>query len=134
MRGGWDFVNPNPGVPWFYSPASGWSNSWSVVPKFMEYARTSGRGRFVKYWSYIRVGDVVAVEWGKVSTPYPDWHSMVVTDIVGVPGESSFDIRFTYHTTNRKDKSLRALMDDNPNAKWFGFHVYGASYARSTYG
>lgn len=61
------------------------------------------RGRYVKYWSNLSLGDVVQVDWvGTVGKPT---HTTVVTGLV-FSGSSLADIKFSYHTNNRTDKLL----------------------------
>jgi putative amidase-like protein len=109
---------------WFHnSPQI--SNTWVSVVHFMRFAQSSNRGRFVRYWSLVELGDVVMVDWSGPGAPY-DYHSMVVTRIDGVVGDPGWDIRLTYHTNNRLHKSLRSLMasPDNSNAVWWAFNLY----------
>lgn len=95
----------------------------------MTYARREGvpRGRFVRWFSHLQLGDVVLVDWNGPA-PGAFFHSMVVTRIVGVPGQPNFDLLLTYHTNNRLDKSLKALRADpaNEGATWWGFHLFNS--------
>jgi hypothetical protein len=131
--GGWgdDDVGAN---TWYYDKeADGqtfWSPSWPLVGRFMTYVKRDDRrrGQFVRYFSDAAVGDVVFVDWSGPNPTLAPIHSMIVTRIDFWPGHSQFDLRLTYHTNNRVDKSLRALRADpnNDRAVWWLFHLYNS--------
>jgi hypothetical protein len=131
--GGWgdDEVGAN---TWYYDvEADGqtfWSLTWPLVGRFMNYVHRDGvrRGQFIRYAGDAEIGDVMFVDWNGPSPNLGPGHSMVVTRIDYWPGHRSFDLRLTYHTNNRVDKSWQALKADpaNANAVWWLFHLYNS--------
>jgi hypothetical protein len=132
--GGWPMLPQFNGDPldnsqWFYRNGNYYNRTWAAVSYFMKFAQTSGWGTFVRYWSNVRPGDVVSVDWNG-ALPGNLLHSMIVTDVVGTPSQPGFDVKFTYHTNNRLDKSRNALIaaqqERGWTPTWWAFHLYDA--------
>lgn len=122
--GGWINQNvslgPSDPQAWYYVPnapaAPYYSYTWTVASQFEHHIAVTGRRVYVRYWNQIQLGDVVLVDWNgpDASGRLHVDHSMIVT-YRALPN----DLYLTYHTTNRLNKSLRALQSVNGNARWW---------------
>jgi hypothetical protein len=138
FAGGWTIdggqfsFSPRDADHWWYihgTIAPTYSYSWSAVVYFQRYVQLHPeRGTFVRYWSRLAPGDLIQVDWqggafdhdGANVSPT---HTMVVTGLVHAADGSLKDILVTYHTTNRRNKSLVSLQRTFPHAVWWGIHL-----------
>jgi hypothetical protein len=113
---------------WYYDwgRRPGYSNTWAVANDFGRFVSIySGRGyaRSLghKPWNlYFKIGDIVQIDYPDENTGRPDgrWdHTMIITRI------TPSDMNMTYHSENRRDKSLTQIMSDNLSARFMGYNL-----------
>src|SRR5439155_11060748 len=118
FAGGWPTIgdqftySPAYARAWWYvhgTIAPAYSYTWSAVAYFTRFVQFHPeRGTFVRYWNQLDPGDLVQVDWdGDVHGLKPS-HTMIVT-WVGYD-QYGFDLKLTYHTYNRRDRSLHEII------------------------
>lgn len=133
MAGGWTEIGKysyTSDDAWYYdwSSRGGYSYTWTSATKLYNflgrhYTRASplSVARSTPWPNYFKVGDIVQADWEKDGA----WdHSMVVTGINGN------DLLVSYHSPptpdgNKKDRSLQEIINENPNARFIGWHIIG---------
>lgn len=118
--GGWYTDDNN----WWYSPNRilAWgdktqANSWIVTNDFYWFARNSGRATNANYFSDLRLGDVIQMNYTKVNGVLNGIldHTMIVTKI-----DSNGAIYVTEHSDPHIDKSLWDINNQYPGAAYYG--------------
>lgn len=100
---------------WWYN----WTNqsrTWINAHQFYIFTRDQGRGRIVRNFYEMQVGDVLQMDFGRDG--FID-HSMVVTgkDRNGV-------IYLSYHSNNTLNKSINSIVSAYPKAIYYGWRMY----------
>jgi len=122
--GGWTEVKSGSYLDnaWYYDfgYGRGYSNTWAVAHNlYLFMVRYGGRAAYVPIskqpFTGLQRGDVVQADWEKDGRMD---HSLFVTGY----GRNG-DLLVSGHTNNIKDKSLATIMAENPNARFFGWHI-----------
>jgi hypothetical protein len=127
--GGWPMVSG------FYQYDSAWwynfsaftspyhSYTWGGAHNFYLFTYTRPRGVIAQYFSQMKVGDILQVDWNDAAgRDTPDGHidhTMVVT-----AKSSTGEIFLTYHSNSVLNKPITELLRLKPRARWYGWRMY----------
>lgn len=99
-------------VWWYNSLNQSWT--WAGAHNFYWFTKNSGRGSSLKYFSDLKLGDLLQIDFEKDG--FID-HSMIVTQISGSK------IYLSYHTPNTLNELLDNIQSRNPNAAFYGWRL-----------
>lgn len=112
-------------VPGWYLDTSAWwynelnqSRTWINAHYWWWFTHDRPRGYIASYFSDLQLGDILQMDFDRDG--YID-HSMVVTY-----KDSYGTIYLSYHTTDTRNRSINSILQQYPNAAYYGWRITSA--------